>query len=194
MDPLTSVSLAARVCAGDAGLDNSGSQASSFNVLSSYLFSNPILFSFSNGPMTMGVCLVVWTTSVVYELGGALKALKAIGCVGGTTTDISCNFQEGTVSVNAVSTLRLVGFTLVQICRIGVAISLWLSGTLFLVNTISISDLLLNTAALQFIMDRKFYASAGPSSISPCVLQLTKCSLLHLHLQVFRTWSVTTPA
>ena len=59
----------------------------------------------------------------------------------------------GTKQIVALSLRRIVWFILVQACRMGVAVSLGYGGTRFLVATVGLNDMLLNTAGLAFVLD-----------------------------------------
>lgn len=74
-------------------------------------------------------------------LSRAAVALRAQETV--ITTD-----AEGSKRITAISNLRLAFFLAVMLLKALVAFALGVAGTYFLTNTITIKDLLLNTAAL----------------------------------------------
>ena len=60
---------------------------------------------------------------------------------------------SGKKQIVSLSLWRIVWSVFVQACRMAVAVSLGIGGTQFLVGEISLKDMLLNTAALAFVMD-----------------------------------------
>ena len=55
------------------------------------------------------------------------------------------------MQIVSLSSTRVSFFLIVQLCRVIIALLLWYGGTHFLVNTIEITELVLNTGTVQAI-------------------------------------------
>ena len=136
MDPITHKSLALRVCQDDAGLAMSASQAQTFSELNTY-------FQRSVGPIMCSLSLLCWFLSVSREINRCVDfslAVKAIPL--GDRTVIAP--EDGFRLVSA-SRKRITCVLAAQAVRLAIAVALLFSGVDFLVDTISIGDLLLNS-------------------------------------------------
>ena len=71
----------------------------------------------------------------------------------------------------AISSLRLLCMLILSLVRFGICAALLYSGTMWLSSTGSIGDLILNAAALGFVMDvdELFFSTIVPSSVSRLV-------------------------
>ena len=81
-----------------------------------------------------------------------MKIVVAVVHLHGEKTIITAG-PSGKKQIVSLSLWRIVWSVFVQACRMAVAVSLGIGGTQFLVGEISLKDMLLNTAALAFVMD-----------------------------------------
>ena len=83
---------------------------------------------------------------VIREISCAIQVCRAVLQLRGDTTVIRLAEKMEIISV---SNSRVWFFLSVQLCRVVIAILLWYGGTYFLVSTIDVSELMLNTVALE---------------------------------------------
>jgi len=170
MDTLSGQSLAARVCAGDAGLAFSNGQADLYSVISTYLTPNNV-FLFKNGPLMCTLALLMWFMAVVQDVGSTISFLVGVSRLPkGDATVIETN-EEGKFALTTVSPGRLLCVYLLMSVRFFVSGSLFYSGARYLVNTLSLGDLLINCVALTFILavDELIYDCMAPICIKNVV-------------------------
>lgn len=165
MDKISEQSLAARVCAGDAGLESSAAQANAYKTLSSYLSTNHVLGDLENGPAVLVCCAFVWSMSIVIELGATVKLCRGVYPLWASETTMRPSPMG--VELASISSIRFAGFMSVQLVRFTIAVLLLIGGLIFLVNATSITDLLLNTVALEFILsvDEMAFATFAPAKL-----------------------------
>ena len=93
------------------------------------------------------------STSVPFLLIAPDSRAGAMGDVGVATS------PDHTYEIKSLSMGRVAGFLVVMLTKAIVASMLLVSGTVFLVNTINIETLLLNTAALEVALTDFFFFS-----------------------------------
>ena len=144
-------SLARRVCSQDDSLQLANAQSALVTDLYNYKAIGPVLALLAIG---------CWLSTTLKEIFDVLAFIGAIRtCPVGDVTEVSTLADEdapedSNVVVSRMSPWRkcmLVG--LVAIPRLGVACALMHTGTRYLANTLSLSDLILNAVALAFILD-----------------------------------------
>ena len=162
MDIITQNSLAERVCAGESGLAFGNSQATQYSDVTAYLNQNV-------GVIMCVLALTVWIMSIVNDLSHTISLHRAVYEVwDGAVEETSLKYDEdGEIVITAVSTSRMLCVTLVLLARVGVATMLLYAGSLWLVYTASLQDLMLNAVALEFVLnvDEAIYATLAPLSL-----------------------------
>jgi len=96
---------------------------------------------------------VMWLLLVFQELQECVSFMSAVLCLErSSTTDVALAADESHVVINTISRTRC-GFILaLSVLRMIVATGLWLLGALWLAAEINIENLVLNAAALEFIL------------------------------------------
>mmetsp|Transcript_104236 Transcript_104236/g.321562 ORF Transcript_104236/g.321562 Transcript_104236/m.321562 type:complete len:670 (-) Transcript_104236:67-2076(-) len=143
-------SLVSRVCGGDLSLSVANKQADLLVEINSYLALDDTAVerrSFGPGPLLCVVCIFLFAVVVARELRClAVSAGAALSVRRGATA-----VEEGRLA--ALSSCRLACFLAAGLVRVGIALALALAGTMWLSTTTSTTDLILNAAALGFILD-----------------------------------------
>ena len=142
MDPISGNSLASRVCSSNAGIELSEDKSSAFKALKAYLNHDN---GFPIGPAFKCLCILVWCLTVLSDLFSAIKLMTAAYQLRGSQTLIALD-ASGQRQVKSISKPRLMWFLVVQSIRAGVSLYLGFGGTLFLLGTVALQDLLLNVS------------------------------------------------
>jgi len=169
MEELTQISLASRVCSQDAGLELSGSQAAAHGDLQSYLD--------GNGVLMCSLTLFLWVITVMKELVSALSFLRALYHI--PRGEHFFNDDNKMTSISGISDIRRVCILLVQLCRLFVVITLGFVGITWLGNTVSVTDLVLNAVALEFVLtvDEIIFEALAPRRMKSLIENLSNSSL-----------------
>ena len=155
----TGVSLTSRVCGGDASLIVATSQLDLVEeitryvqVLDMYFFSTRE----SQGLLLCTVASVIWLLLVMAEWRKSVTFMTAIWMSFRST----CTNREGVASCKKVGGLevtvgwrRFVAMLVLVGVRLGISIALLGIGVIWILNTTSLKDVILNAAALGFVMD-----------------------------------------
>ena len=100
----------------------------------------------SLGPVLASLCLLMWLVTILNEVTSCLCVTAAAIQLQGASTRI----VKG--NINSISSVRVVCFVSIQMIRLAIAILLAYGGMRFLGNTFSLGDLILNTLALEFVI------------------------------------------
>ena len=120
------------------------------------------------------IALVVWCLTIVKELNTTINVLRAIRALPrGARSQFHVD-GEGGFHIECLSYKRAFFSAAVQLLRMGIAFALAWCGCLFLVYTVSVSDLLLNTLALEFIIgiDELLFEALAPARTKHLVTNL----------------------
>ena len=171
---MAGTSLVGRVCGQDGSLSVATSQVAIVGEIYRYINwredgidrekaqieSQEVLEILSmTGPAMCSVCVLLWTLIILSEFRKIISLLLGVCSIPkGPTLFVENQFLS-------ISYIRLAWVLLLTAVRAGVAIMLLITGILWLTHTSSISDLILNAAALHFIMDldEMLYAVITPS-------------------------------
>ena len=171
-NPITHESLATRVCNGDAGLEMSGAQAASFEEVSQYLQGDILGMLMAIFAMGMWFLTVSKELTTIYTHARAYSGItRPRGWGRGTELEPTPN---GGLRLKSISRPRLLFCMTVMLLRTVIACTLGYYGGLYLSYTISLSDLLLNAVALEFVIniDELFYEVLCPQSIKRLVVRM----------------------
>jgi len=144
------VSLVSRVCGNDQSLSLANGQADLLDEINSYLdleTGDIERKSFGSGPLLCMICIFFFAAAVMREMRCLATSVLA-----------TCSMRRGTTAVADGSLVALSGkrFACFMVCstvRAFIAVVLLCTGTMWLSATTSITDLILNAAALGFVMD-----------------------------------------
>lgn len=160
-------SLVARVCDGAEDLELSGQQASAYEDLSGYLadFTQEDGSRGSLGLVMSCIALLTWYLTLCSEAISTVTFFRATLALPRGPTRISST--EEAYTFERISKSRLMGSLSVAIIRAVLIVILFMYGTLFLAYTISLNDLVLNTVALEFIInvDEVIFAALSPAQV-----------------------------
>ena len=171
-NPITRQSLASRVCNGDDGLEMSAGQQASFGEVSQYL-SGDVL-----GMLMAVFAMGMWFLTVCRELASVWSHVRAYAtipmCRGWGSGTVLESTPNGGLRFKSISRPRFAFCMLIMLLRSGIACTLGYFGGLYLSYTISLSDLLLNAVALEFVIniDELFYEVLCPLSIQRLIVRL----------------------
>ena len=127
------ISLASRVCSGDESLSISRTQAQAYGQLLEYE---------GWGPVVLSLCVLVSTMTIIQDINSAIEVSRAVLHLRGDSSVIKYSDE---IEITSISNTRAGCFLCVQVCRVIIAVVLWYGGTFFLVHTVDISELMLNT-------------------------------------------------
>ena len=139
LDPFAHTSLGARVCSEDSGVEMSGLQAQYVEELNAYLEQfdgyTTIADGYTVGGLVMLICCFVWCMTILKDTNSNFRLIKAVW------VNVNCGTNKGF----AITRVRAVLFSAVQLARLTVSSLLLYAGVLYLgQHTYSIPDLLLN--------------------------------------------------
>lgn len=147
-------SLASRVCGQDDALSVSGAQAGTLGGINAYLDLQPGALPKSvslgdgpTGPLLCSVCILLFVVLILKELRSLATSFVAVLSIPRGPTKMKAG------SLVAISRPRLAAVMLMDLLRAFVAVALLYTGIMWLSYTESITDLILNAAALGFILD-----------------------------------------
>ena len=157
-DPVSGASLVSRVCGADASLVVSTSQVALHSQISMYMTH---VAGVSQGALLCSLSILIWFLVVMNEVHTSMGFLTTVSCsyVRNRTSKTgrlprTTQVDKGdSIQIMTVSLLRLVGMTVVVAVRVSVAVSLFAVGMFWLLNTASGQDLIVNAAALSFVLD-----------------------------------------
>lgn len=144
------VSLASRVCGQDDSLQVAGAQTNTLAEINAYLGLASYELqttSLGTGPLLCSVCILLFAVLVLKDLRSTCSSLLAVFALPRGHTRV----EDGRLA--AVSRPRLAFFLALQLLRVLVSAALLYTGVMWLSYTSSITDLILNAAALGFVMD-----------------------------------------
>jgi len=134
-------SLASRVCRNDQSLSVAGGQANLLSEINAYLDGK------NTGVMLCTACLFLFVVSVVKEVRLVLTLMHTLYLLPRGQTLVKDN------TFVSISCFRLAMIQIFMLARLVVAVLLLWTGVVWLSQTSSTTDLILNAAALCFIMD-----------------------------------------
>jgi len=174
-------SLVSRVCSGDASLEFSTLQRNAVSDFSAYL--TQISSVGSLGGLLTWVVLAIWFFSVYGELRSAYNMATALHYLPRGKTSL-VRTTEG-VALESISRKRLVVALGITTVRAAMDIILLVLGGLWLSNSTQLEALILNAAALGFILDidELIYAAVSPRIIKVLVKKMEP-----LRQPPVRTW------
>ena len=168
-NPLKRKNLAMRVCSNDYSLIYSSGQRDLYNDLLSYLGKNGdgTIEGGAQGPTMCALSLFAFLLVISREVNATMRvgaAVLALPRGGPTVVNLG---EGGELSFERLSCAQLVCFLVAMATRLGVCVMLTIHGSWFLVHTISISDLLLNAVALEFVLnlDELIFEALAPSRV-----------------------------
>ncbi|CAJ1371006.1 unnamed protein product [Effrenium voratum] len=157
-DPVSGSSLASRVCGGDKSLHISGIQMALYEDIKRYLKPNAEgLDAFLNGQVLCLVALICWYLMVIKEVSHALALHRGISAVASGPSRLEPRenpFTQVThYRLTSISPMRRACSGMLLLYRLFAAVLLIYVGTVFLVYTVSVTDLILNAVALGIILE-----------------------------------------
>jgi hypothetical protein len=157
-DSISNKSLATRVCDDSKAMAFSSAHGQYIHDLNEYLYKSDKF----GGPTMCTAAIFVWIVAIAKELKESLDFFHAMLSVPiGKHTVV--NRADGSCSLMCISRVKLVLIGVTVVLRIAVALCLAWAGCQWLVYTMSVSDLLLNAVALQFVLDLDEYLFAALS-------------------------------
>mmetsp|Transcript_150612 Transcript_150612/g.419838 ORF Transcript_150612/g.419838 Transcript_150612/m.419838 type:complete len:662 (-) Transcript_150612:232-2217(-) len=163
-------SLTSRVCGRDGSLSFATGQASLKEGVDDYLGDGGSVM-----PPGAGLCLVVlfvWFLYIYQELMNTMSFLKAVHQRPRDGTHL--RKQDGELHLVSIGTKRLLFVTVVMLVRASLAIALLVQGAMWLSTTPYIKDLVLNAAALTFVLDMEgmLFSTFMPRPVKTLVREL----------------------
>jgi len=174
MDKANWVSLASRVCNMDGTLIFGNMQASRLKEIGAYVGELPGVGSLGVGGTLAIVCLAIFGLFLANELSNCILFIEALLAVPRTFKKTSIEWDGDALRLHSISIWR-VGFMLgMAVIRICIAMTLLYAGGKWLSNTSVLGDLLLNCAALVFVLelDELLYKSLVPGLVKGLVGRL----------------------
>lgn len=144
-DPLTSMSLATRVCSRDQGLSVALEQKTLMHEVIKYSES-------SQGFLLCNVAVILWVCCCSLEIRQTLNFFLAVFCLPRTTSTAIVANDDG-LEFAGISKRRFLFGAVISLVRGCFAIILMIQGSIWLAYTSSIENLLLNASALGFVLD-----------------------------------------
>jgi hypothetical protein len=162
MEDLTQVSLASRVCSQDSGLELSSSQAQAHGDLQGYL-NNKV------GILMCALTLFLWIVTVIKEVQSAISFIQALWLVPRENNKFFSD--EKNSSIVGISDIRRSLIFIVQLFRLAIVVTLGIVGITWLGNTVSVTDLVLNAVALEFVLcvDEILFEALAPKRMKKLI-------------------------
>ncbi|CAJ1398520.1 unnamed protein product [Effrenium voratum] len=162
---LAMTSLVSRVCNQDNGLIVSTNQASLISQINSFLGLGTTEFNPAGlrpGILLCMLCILLWCLYLCHEFRAIFISLEAVAQI---PRSWETKFKDGRFL--SMSYLRFVSYVLARLARATIAGLLLYAGIVWLANTTSISDLMLNAVALGAVLDvdEMFFAALVPKKI-----------------------------
>jgi len=184
------MSLAARVCGNDAGLEVAAGQKDAYEKIDKYMGSskNPLP---QPGLIMCILCLFMWTLTVSGEINSMLRFSRAVIALPRGNTVLERT--EESARFLSISNRRCYFVVFIQMIRLALSSVLLVCGALWLSYETDMSNLLLNAVALEFVLnvDELIFENLAPLQFkhvfglcSTTALPLP--SLLHQCRQDFR--------
>jgi len=173
VDPMTTMSLAHRVCGNDDTLH--------FSTFHKDLYQDLLVYTQGRGIAHMGVilCFVVtlcWLLHVTGELTSCLSFSKALLALKRGQTHILVRVSYGMKQFDfeSISSARLAAMLLMTLLRALVACWLFVSGAIWLAKTRNVEDLVLNAVSLIFVFetDELLYKTLAPAKVRTLVNEM----------------------
>jgi len=164
MDGFTRQSLATRVCKADRTLSVATSQVDVIEIVEAYTQSMFPGFEAPSGVILCTLCVFLFGLLIINEVDTTIRFLKSFTKMRGPGRTLICRSDEDGYDIKNVSYSRLVFIYCFTFIRLLIAGVLMVCGSLWLSNETSIENLVLNAAALEFVMDvdETMYAAFCP--------------------------------
>mmetsp|Transcript_99556 Transcript_99556/g.277125 ORF Transcript_99556/g.277125 Transcript_99556/m.277125 type:complete len:656 (-) Transcript_99556:391-2358(-) len=170
LDEIRGVTLASRACEIDKGLASSANQVAIISSIRTYISGNWI----TSGPAMCMTALVLWYLTLIKEFTHIVRCCCGFWNLSTDYGDAACGGRSG-ITLISVSRARKAWVVLATVLRLSVMGVLSYAGTLYIVYTIDVKDLLLNCIALEVILhiDDLVFASLASSKLQTKVEMLT---------------------
>lgn len=189
MDKASWMSLASLVCADDMTLITSANQLSLLADINTYLGPAPLPLlgddsGFKVGPLLLSVVMTVWLLSITRDVFQILEYVEATLSLPRASISQLKISADGKFELASSTLLRIVAVLIVSLIRFVVASLLGYIGVMWLVNTASLSDLVLNAAAMAFILDldELVFDNLTPISVQVLLENVEPLQMLRMHV------------
>ncbi|CAE7660819.1 unnamed protein product [Symbiodinium sp. CCMP2456] len=178
---LAGTSLVSRVCAGDGSLILSTVQATLIEQINDFLGLQATEFDFNfwqPGTLLCMLCILLWSLCVYKEFRKIWHALEAATTIPKAS---ATDFRDNTI--HCLSWGRALALLITYIIRAGIASVLLVAGILWLARTTSIEELMLNSVALNAILDVDEFLFEGmtPIKIQHAIRSVEPISVKYSH-------------
>eukprot|EP00747_Dinoflagellata_sp_TGD_P116017 gnl/TRDRNA2_/TRDRNA2_172274_c0_seq23.p1 gnl/TRDRNA2_/TRDRNA2_172274_c0~~gnl/TRDRNA2_/TRDRNA2_172274_c0_seq23.p1 ORF type:complete len:376 (+),score=37.27 gnl/TRDRNA2_/TRDRNA2_172274_c0_seq23:171-1130(+) len=149
-DPGMAASLVSRVCSDDGSLAVATMQTDTMHNIILY---QEVWFGLPVGVLLCTFVLLVWCLTMASEFISVWKHLYSYALLPKQWQKTSFSLSGDSISVKCLSYTRFAFISVLLVVRAGIACNLLYSGSVWLCKTFSVPDLVLNGAALAFILD-----------------------------------------
>eukprot|EP00747_Dinoflagellata_sp_TGD_P116019 gnl/TRDRNA2_/TRDRNA2_172274_c0_seq26.p1 gnl/TRDRNA2_/TRDRNA2_172274_c0~~gnl/TRDRNA2_/TRDRNA2_172274_c0_seq26.p1 ORF type:complete len:624 (+),score=83.53 gnl/TRDRNA2_/TRDRNA2_172274_c0_seq26:31-1872(+) len=149
-DPGMAASLVSRVCSDDGSLAVATMQTDTMHNIILY---QEVWFGLPVGVLLCTFVLLVWCLTMASEFISVWKHLYSYALLPKQWQKTSFSLSGDSISVKCLSYTRFAFISVLLVVRAGIACNLLYSGSVWLCRTFSVPDLVLNGAALAFILD-----------------------------------------
>lgn len=177
-------SLTARLCENDLSLESSATQQAAHDLISAYV-GNSLASGYYVGILMSTLALFVWFLTVIKELNGSWSsALAVLNLPRERTTSLRLH-HDGSMSFESLSTIKWYGSLAMHAIRAAICLALAYYGSLFLIYTVDVSELLLNAVALELVitLDELIY-----EALVPTLFRLEHSRVRSFDLPPVRVW------
>lgn len=172
-NPITGRSLVSDICADSA---QEGVVASEW----ASLLAGAEEYTAPMGPVPLGLLVnmlvqFVWLFVVLKELRASASFFNSVSAVPRGRSQVTLSTGDGSFTLRRISNRRVALVLVVISVRVGIALLLLVTGSLWLAFTEDIIDMLLNAAALAFIMDtdEHLFTTLAPTTLEVLVHKFT---------------------
>eukprot|EP00927_Polykrikos_kofoidii_P037226 TRINITY_DN3138_c0_g1_i5.p1 TRINITY_DN3138_c0_g1~~TRINITY_DN3138_c0_g1_i5.p1 ORF type:complete len:832 (+),score=116.50 TRINITY_DN3138_c0_g1_i5:192-2498(+) len=177
MDRATWVSLATRVCGGDGSLVIANEQAGILEEL--IMYKEPLGMNFvipvPVGPVLTILCLFLWSFTVASEILRCIDIFNVLLMIpaGGMGSSIVIDADDQII-IKSMGWPRRFALLILTCLRMAIAAWLLVSGGMWLCSTTNLFDLVLNAAALAFVLDfdELIFLTLCPEMVKRTVAQM----------------------
>lgn len=149
MDTVTHNSLASRVCGQDGSLSVSTSMMSIYSEIKEYLHQ---ISGLNSGPVLCSMVLLLWSLFIGRELIVVVRFITAVGHLP-RSHQSRINYDGERYAFACIGRLHLPAIFFAAFMRAAIAVAYGWYGGSWLANTKSVEALVLNAAALCFVLD-----------------------------------------
>lgn len=177
----TKQTLVSRVCAKDGSLNEGASQVSAISDLDGYLGADFDGSGVSTGSLMCMIAVLIWLLTIEREINTTLALVRGVFGIPRGSTKITTR----PLTVHTLGFGRRWAMIFVQSWRLAIAALMLYYGSLYIIYTSSVENLLLNAVALEIVIsvDEIVFEALSPRQVKKMVSNANGLPLSSVRLQ-----------